>query len=259
VILEALTALEQVRQAFAYDPGAALGEGVTGAEALDLFAEVVHDLRSPLTSILCLAETLQRARSGPVNRLQERQLGLIYSAALGLSGVVNDALELARGDDLAEDEPSPLSLCELLDGVAAVVRPLAQEKGLTITLTPIEPDRRLGHPTALSRVLLNLTTNALKFTDSGSVEICCAARGPTRVEFSVHDTGPGINPEAQASLFQPFRRARGRSGYCFSGTGLGLAICRKLVAALGSELQVDTGTWGTRFHFELELPVLPPW
>jgi len=83
------------------------------------------------------------------------------------------------------------------------------------------------------------------------------ARGPARVEFSVRDTGPGIGSEALANLYQPFRRARGRNGHCFSGTGLGLAISRKLVAAMGSELQLETGGGGTRFYFELDLPVLP--
>ncbi|PYO72304.1 MAG: hypothetical protein DMD67_17250 [Gemmatimonadetes bacterium] len=72
-------------------------------------------------------------------------------------------------------------------------------------------------------------------------------------------TGPGVNPEALSSLFQPFRRAPGRGGYCFSGTGLGLAICRKLVEAQGSTLRLETRPgWGTRFFFELELPAHAP-
>ena len=72
---------------------------------------------------------------------------------------------------------------------------------------------------------------------------------------SVQDSGPGVNPDALATLFQPFRHARGRDGYCFSGTGLGLAITRKLVRALGSTLELETRPgWGTRFFFELDLP-----
>ncbi len=258
VILDALTGLEQVRRALSQRSAEPLREGLTGPDALHLLVDVAHDLRSPLTSILFLAETLQRGRSGEVNKLQQRQLGLIYSAALGLSGTVDDALELARnGDASADSEPSPLSLSELLDSVADIVRAMAEEKGIRIDLTPGEPDHRLGHPVALSRVLLNLTTNALKFTEQGSVTIACAAQGPTRVEFSVRDTGPGINSAALVNLYHPFRRARRRRGYRFSGTGLGLAISRKLVVAMGSELQLETGCWGTRFHFELDLPVLP--
>ena len=260
-VLDALTGLEQVRQALRRNLAAPPGEGFVGADAdaLDLFFEVVHDLRSPLTSMLCLADTLQRGQSGDVNTLQHRQLGLIYSSALGLSGLVNDALELARGSDvLADGEPAPFSVSELLHAAADIVEPMAEEKALWVRLHTIEPDRRLGHPMALSRVFLNLTSNALKFTEKGGVDLHCEARGPNRVQFSVQDTGPGINPLALASLYEPFRRARGRAGYCFSGTGLGLAISRKLIRAMGSELQLETGNNGTRFFFELDLPVLQP-
>ena len=104
-------------------------------------------------------------------------------------------------------------------------------------------------------MLLNLTTNAIKFTDQGFVEITCEELPEGRVRFSVQDSGPGVNPDALATLFQPFRHARGRDGYCFSGTGLGLAITRKLVRALGSTLELETRPgWGTRFFFELDLP-----
>jgi len=258
VILEALRGLEQVGRVLARSAGE-LGEGLTGPDALELFVEVVHDLRSPLTSILFLAETLQRGGSGDVTTLQHRQLGLIYSAALGLSGMVSNALELARGtDELADSEASPLSLSELLRSVADIALPMAEEKGLHINVSPAQPDYRLGQPLALSRAILNLTTNALKFTNTGSVEISAVPQGSTRLEFSVRDTGPGINPDALRALYQPFRRARGRAGYCFSGTGLGLAISRKLVAAMGAELKFETGSRGTRFYFELDLPVLNP-
>src|SRR5256886_14395604 len=109
----------------------------------------------------------------------------------------------------------------------------------------------------LSRMLPNPTSNALKFTERGGAEFPSPVRGPPRIEFSVTDTGPGINPDALVSLYDPFRLARGRAGYRFSGTGLGLAISRKLVGAMGSELKLDTGDWGTRVYFELELPPLP--
>ncbi|HET7296819.1 MAG TPA: HAMP domain-containing sensor histidine kinase, partial [Gemmatimonadales bacterium] len=216
--------------------------------------------RSPLTSILFLAETLQRGQSGDVNEVQHRQLGLIYSAALGLSTIVSDAIELARGgNELADTDVTPFSLTELLESALTIVRPLAEEKGLALRMVAPGSDRRLGHPVALSRVLLNLTTNAIKFTERGFVEIACDELRGDRVVMSVQDTGPGVNPEALASLFQPFRRARDRGGYCFSGTGLGLAISRKLVEALGSTLKLETRPgWGTRFFFELHLPAHPP-
>jgi signal transduction histidine kinase len=220
---------------------------------------VAHDIRSPLTSILFLAETLGRGRSGALNDLQKRQLRLIYSAALGLSSLASDVIELARGGDhLAGREPEPFSLAEVLELLHSMVLPIAEEKGLAIRYNVPPSERRIGRPLALSRVLLNLTTNALKYTDEGFVEITTKATGMAGVEFSVRDTGRGISPEVVASLYQPFRRSRsraGRRGFHFSGTGLGLAMCRKLVEAMGSELAYETRPdWGTRFYFEVNLP-----
>jgi len=255
-ILGTLNALEVVRQGIERHDAHELEAQLSGVQGLELLVEVIHDLRSPLTSILFLAETLQRAQSGAVNDVQHRQLGLIYSAALGLSSIVSDAIELARGGrELADGEATPFSLTELFDSVRSIVRPLAEEKGLAVRIVTPDADRRVGHPVALSRVLLNLTTNALKFTEQGFVEIACDERPDGRVALSVQDTGPGINPDALANLFEPFRRARSQTGFCFSGTGLGLAITRRLIEAQGSTLQFETRPgWGTRFFFDLDLP-----
>jgi len=125
-----------------------------------------------------------------------------------------------------------------------------------VKLNPPDVDFRVGHPGALNRVLLNLTTNALKFTSSGFVEISVRSVAPARLEFSVRDTGRGIPPQVMSSLFDPFRR-RDPGDYAFSSAGLGLSICRKLVSAMGGTLGVETSdTNGTRFFFELELPVV---
>ena len=258
-MLRVLQAVEMVRAAIEPDWSQYFSSRLSGPDGLDLVVEVAHDLRSPVTSIIFLAETLSRGQSGEVNDLQRRQLRLIYSAALGLSSMASDVIELARGgDQLVERELSPFSVAEILESVTDMVRPIAEEKGLTLRFTPPPSDHRMGRPLALSRVLLNLTTNALKFTDDGFVEIASRARGLSRVEFSVRDTGHGVSDEALANLYQPFRRTRaraGRSGYYFSGTGLGLAMCRKLVEAMGSELKLETRAgWGTRFFFEVDLP-----
>jgi len=220
-------------------------------------AGVAHDLRSPLTSILFLAETLLSGQSGGINETQRRQLGIIYSAALGLTAVASDIIELVRGGDgLTEREPTLFSVTEILESVHDIVRPMAEEKGLGVHLFPPAIDHRFGYPLALSRVLLNLTTNGLKFTDSGFVEIAVRATSPVHLEFSVRDTGRGYAPEALETLYEPFRLSRAaKGGFGFSGSGLGLAISRKLIAAMGSSLQVETRSrWGTRFHFEVELP-----
>src|SRR5439155_9457170 len=168
---------------------------LSGRADPELLVQIAHDLRPPLTAILFRAETLQRGQSGPVSELQRRQLGLIYGAALGLSSVASDVIELARGgDQLVEKEPEPFSVSGVLQSVRDIVWPIAEEKRLTLRLLPPPTDQRLGHPIALSRVLLNLTTNALKFTDEGYVEIVTRETAPTGVEFAVRDSGKRIEP-----------------------------------------------------------------
>jgi signal transduction histidine kinase len=256
-LLRMLGALEQVSQRLEADWSQHFADRLAGPDGLELVVEVAHDLRSPLTSILFLAETLQRARSGPVNPVQERQLGLIYSAAFGLSSVASDVIELARGGDrLVDLDPVPFSVTDILESVRDIVQPIAEEKNLTVRLTPPGADFRIGHPVALSRVLLNLTTNALKFTAEGFVEVTARESSGRAVEFSVRDTGRGIPPQSMATLYEPFRRRQKPGEYAFSGSGLGLSICRKLVEAMGSTLDVETAAgYGTRFHFVLDLPL----
>ena len=251
--------VDQVRRAIEPDWDRYFSSQLSGPDGLNLVVEVAHDIRSPLTSIRCLAETLERGQSGPVTDVQRQQLRLIYSASLGLSSLATDVIEIARrGDQLADGDPIPFSVSEVLEGVVQMVRPIAEEKGLSVKFALPSTDQRIGMPIALSRVLLNLVTNALKFTDSGSVEVSTRPTSLTRLEFSVRDTGRGIPEEAQTALFQPFRRSQvraGRSGFFFSGTGLGLAMCRKLLGVMDSELKFETKAGeGTRFFFELDLP-----
>jgi signal transduction histidine kinase len=259
-LLPLLIAMERVRVTIQPNWAQSFAQQLSGADGLALLMDVAHDLRSPLTSILVLAETLQRGQSGTVNDVQRRQLGLIYTAALGLSSVVGDIIEFTQGgDQLVEQDPSAFSVTAMLEAVRDIVRPIAEEKRLTVRLLAPQHDQRLGHPVALSRVLLNLTTNALKFTDEGYVEIVALeAAGENRVEFAVRDSGCGIPPDKITTLFQPLRKESGRRGQLFSQTGLGLTICRKLCTAMKSELKVESRTgWGTRFYFELDLPVVP--
>ena len=175
-------ALERVSNALELDWSQQFAGRLSGHDGLELVVEVAHDLRSPLTSILFLAETLQRGRSGPLTTVQERQLGLIYSAAFGLSTVASDVIELARGGDrLVDLEPIPFSINDIFESVRDIVLPIAEEKGLAVNLSPPDADFRVGHPVALSRVLLNLTTNALKFTNEGFVEVRGTNLGGDRI------------------------------------------------------------------------------
>ena len=256
-ILHMMRAVERVQRIIENDDAHRFRARLAGPGGLELLVEVGHDLRSPLASILFLAETLRKAQSGEVNAVQERQLGLMYSAAFGLSTVASDVIAFARGGDrLIDPKPEAFSVLAILRSVQDIVLPLAEEKGLTVKLTPPDADFRVGHPGALNRVLLNLTTNALKFTSSGFVEISVKSTSRSRLEFSVRDTGRGIPADVMSSLFDPFRR-RNPGDYTFSSAGLGLSICRRLVSAMGGTLGVETSdTNGTRFFFELELPVV---
>ena len=224
-----------------------------------LVVEIAHDMRSPLASILFLVETLRNGQSGPVTPVQDRQLGLVYSAAFGLSSLTSDVVELARGGErLLDTEPVPFSLLEIFNGVRDITQPIAEEKGLVVRLLPPEADWRIGCAAALQRVLLNLTTNALKFTSEGSVEVSGRQVSRTAVEFSVTDTGRGIPADLMACLFETFRSDRHRKAQRFSSAGLGLSICKKLVRRMGAQLEASsTPSVGTRIWFTLELPLAP--
>jgi len=226
-----------------------------GYNALHLATEMAHDLRSPLTSIVALADLLRSGQSGPITDTQRRQLGLIYSAALSLCGTTSDALELAHdGDHLLERNATVFETGDVFKAVQDMICPMTEIKGLMLQFELPELGPRLGHAKALSRVLLNLATNAVKFTEAGFVRIAARDLG-NKVEFSVRDTGPGLDLDNLDQLYQPFKTARASGRHHFSSSGLGLAICRRLIAAMGSELQIETQPdWGTLFYFTIELP-----
>ena len=223
------------------------------ADAVNAVVEIAHDMRSPLTSILFLVETLRRGRSGPVTPVQERQLGLIYGAALGLNTLACDVIDAVRGGQrLVDGRPVPFSIAEVILGVCDTVRPISEEKGLPITHVLPTVDGRIGYPGALGRVLLNLMTNALKYTNEGSVTIGCTELGETRLSFWVSDTGQGIPANVLVMLFDGFRPSA--SGVRFSNAGLGLAICQDFLRSMGTSLRVESAPdTGTRFSFEIEL------
>jgi signal transduction histidine kinase len=232
---------------------------LTGPDAMQLLVEVVHDMRSPLNAILLLAEQLRSGRSGPLVEIQLRQMDLVHSAAFGLTTLADDVIELAHGGNrLVDERPMPFAISSVLKVVGDLVQPLATEKQIQLLSSGPEADVRVGHRVAVGRVLLNLTTNAVKFTEQGSVTIACEQKTRTRLEFSVTDTGRGIPPDALPTLFDPFRQRANRSEYAFSSSGLGLSICQQLVMAMGGELTVETELGkGTRFSFVLDLPLSP--
>jgi signal transduction histidine kinase len=248
-----LNALDAVHVALAPERPNEFTRHLESTDAVNAVVEIAHDMRSPLTSILFLVETLRRGQSGPVTQVQERQLGLIYGAALGLNTLACDVIDAVRGGQrLVDGRPIPFSIAETILGVCDTVRPISEEKGLPITHVLPIVDGRIGYPGALGRVLLNLMTNALKYTNEGSVTVGCTEINETRLSFWVSDTGQGIPPHVMDMLFDGFRPSA--SGIRFSNAGLGLAICQDFLRSMGTTLQVEsTPEDGTRFSFEIEL------
>ena len=148
------------------------GAPLAGLDGFEFLIEFVHDMRSPLSSLQLLADRLQQGWSGPLTPLQLRQLRLMYAAAHALNTVTTNALQLTREcDQLEEPEARPFSVTKLLSEVQDVVGTLAIQKGLEVNFIRPDMDRRFGHPVELQRILLNLVTNALKFTRAGSVTV----------------------------------------------------------------------------------------
>lgn len=253
--LAALTALEQAMRLCEQTSTGRFVARLSGVESVNAVVEIAHDIRSPLSSILFLVDTMRRGQSGKISSVQERQLGLVYGAALGLSNLSSDLIDAVRGDRLIDGRPVPFSITEVILGVCAIVQPIGEEKSLPVNVSLPAVDGRIGYASAINRVLLNLTTNALRYTDRGSVSIGCTEHGHELVEFWVEDTGRGIPENVLAMLFDGFRP--GSVGIRFSSAGLGLAICRNLLEAMGSSLQVQTAPdAGTRFSFRIDLPVV---
>jgi len=253
--LAALRDLEAVRRWCLPEEASEFSNRLTDPDGFELLVEVAHDLRSPLTSITFMAETLRAGFSGDLTDTQKNHLGLIWSAAFGMMSVFSDLIDLAKGRaNMLEDSPGPFSVGGLFEELRQMVEPMVVVKGIDLVLSPPLHERVTGHRMALLRVLLNLTTNAIKFTEEGSVEVSARTLDQNLVEFSVRDTGRAIPEESQETLFEPFKKARDRRGYFFSGSGLGLSIARRYLRALGSELFFETKPgWGTRFHFQLVL------
>lgn len=251
-----LRAAERVQEALDLDAAHRFASRLTGQDAQQLVVEMAHDMRSPLGSILILAERLRGGAGGELSPMQQRQLGLVYSAAFGLSSLAGDVIELARGGTtLVDTEPIPFAVSDVLQSIMDILRPMAEEKRLDMKAMGPSADVRIGHASALNRVLLNLATNAIKFTNTGSVTVSTREIDRSLVEFSVQDTGRGIPDHVMGGLFEAFRQRQTPGDYAFSSAGLGLSICQKLIRAMGGELHVATELEkGTRFYFTIDLP-----
>jgi signal transduction histidine kinase len=255
-VVRVMGLLEELTEAWKQTDRGKFMARLTGSESASAVVAIAHDIRSPLSSILILVESLRRGRGAVTNPIQERQLGLIYGATQGLTTLASDLIDAARGDELMEGEARPFSLVETLHSVRAIVQPIAEEKGLQLLMEHPSTDARMGHSGTLHRVLLNLTSNALRYTDVGSVTVGCRELSPVDLEFWIQDTGRGLPPKVQETLFDAFRPEQ--ISLRFSSAGLGFATVRALLSAMGATLQVETSPErGTRLSFRLQLPPSP--
>jgi protein-histidine pros-kinase len=217
------------------------------AEAKDRFlANMSHELRTPLNAIIGFTGTLLMRLPGPLTEAQEKQLSTIQGSARHLLSLINDLLDVAKIESGKHElRLAPVSCAEVLDEVEASLRPLADRKGLAFNVAAtgdlvVRTDRR-----ALSQIVINLVSNAIKYTDAGQVSVRLVrhrAGSDVLGAIEIADTGAGIRPEDQAKLFHAFSQIDASSTRRHEGTGLGLHLSQKLADLLGLRI-----TFATRF------------
>jgi protein-histidine pros-kinase len=219
-------------------------------------ANMSHELRTPLNAIIGFTGTLLMGLPGPLNADQEHQLSIVQTGARHLLSLINDLLDLARVESgKVEIKYEPLVCQDVVEEVAAALRPLAEGKGLEFKIKApkssvrIAADRRI-----LSQILINLSNNAIKFTEEGQVRIRLRTRqsnGQTLASIEVIDTGIGIRIEDQEKLFQAFQQVR--ADHRSEGTGLGLYLSQKLAILIKGKIEFES-EYGKGSTFRLLIP-----
>lgn len=240
----------------------------TRAEAASLHksefvANTSHELRTPLHAIIGTQHMLE---DSALDDRQRRLLDIQRTATGSLLDLVNDLLDLARMETgTLPLRARPFGLRGLVDDCLTMVRDAARRKGLVLSVEAGAglPGTVVGDGHRLQQVLVNLLSNAVHYTSAGSVTLQVHARNGTpgqsaRLDFAVVDSGPGIAPEQQARVFEPYCRGSAAQAGRTEGAGLGLSIARHLVAQMGGTLALDSAPGrGSRFHFGIELPLAP--
>ncbi len=229
----------------------------------DFLANMSHEIRTPLNSVLGFAQIALRHETGAEQRAR---LEKIRAAGRHLLALLNDILDLSKIEaGMLTLAPERFRLSGLIQEVADAMGARAAAKGLTFAwrIMPDVPGEMIGDRLRLGQILNNLIDNALKFTESGRIDLSVRwdgspADGQMTLAFAVADSGVGIAPDQAARLFQPFTQGDGSRTRRYGGTGLGLAICRRLVALMDGEIGVTSVPGrGATFRFTGRFGMVP--
>ena len=221
-------------------------------------ANMSHEIRTPMNGILGMAELMSQTE---LTERQQRFMRTIRKSGQTLLSIINDILDFSRIEaGRLELDRGEFKLHDAVEDVAALLAPLAAQKTITLSCRIGEsvPTVVWGDRTRLRQVLTNLISNAIKFTEKGSVEVeVTAGEDGARaipVTFAIRDSGIGIEPDAIARLFKPFEQADGTITRRFGGTGLGLSISQHIVSLMGGQINVDSAPGkGSAFSFTVAL------
>ena len=252
--------VEQHRETVARLEEARHAAEVANRAKSEFLANISHEIRTPLNAITGFNQLL---RQSSLDTRQQEQLERQYESARTLQGLISDVLDFSRIEaGRLELESVCFDLRQVLNNIREQAEHEADMKGLALRfdIDADMPDCLRGDPLRLGQVLNNLIGNAIKFTEKGGVTVHVGVEHATqthcRLDFSVVDTGRGIDPRQLEQLFQPFVQSDASDTRRFGGTGLGLAISRDLLQAMGSTLHCDSKPGkGSRFSFSLELGV----